>query len=118
MRKYFQPYYLIALLVGGGIFWFDASNRKQASIFYGFAENKETEVNFNYPVIVKQILVTEGQKLSEGDIMFHLQRVQPKDQHTDEDFKISELQSEHLKKYSPPKEQIWKVSLNLLKQNT
>ena len=92
--KYFQPYYFLAILVGIGIFWYNAQNRSQAAIFYGFAENKDTEVNFNYPVIVQDIFVTEGQRVSKGDLLFHLQRIQPKQQLADEDFKISELRAE------------------------
>ena len=76
--KFFKPYYLIALIIGGWIFWFNAQGNKQPEEFFGFAENRETEVNFNYPVVVKRIHVNEGKEVVEGDLLFHLQRVQPR----------------------------------------
>ncbi|MCB0617641.1 MAG: hypothetical protein KDC41_02745, partial [Saprospiraceae bacterium] len=66
MKRLVQPYYLLALLIGGAIFWFNATNRSTTTYFYGFAENLETEVNFNYPVIVKELLVQEGEAVKAG----------------------------------------------------
>jgi multidrug resistance efflux pump len=94
MMKYLRPYYIIALLVGGWIIWFNARGNSQAEEFYGFAENRDTEVNFNYPVVVKHIHVTEGEEIQEGALLFHLQRVQAQEELAEESFRISELKAE------------------------
>lgn len=91
-----QPYYLVALLIGAGIFWYDARYRTTVSSFFGFAENLETEVNFNYPVIVNKIFVKEGQFVAKDEVLLHLQRVRAREGLADEDFKITELQAESL----------------------
>ena len=93
MKRLVQPYYLLALLIGGAIFWFNATNRSTTTYFYGFAENLETEVNFNYPVIVKELLVQEGEAVKAGESLLHLQRIKPKDELAEESFKITELQA-------------------------
>jgi len=95
MKNVFQPYYLLALLIGGSLLWYDAQQQQTASYFFGFAENLETEVNFNYPVIVKKIHVKEGQAVSEGDVLMQLQRVKPKETLPEEGYKIAELQAEY-----------------------
>lgn len=94
MMKYIKPYYIIAVLIGVWIFWFNAQGNQQPEEFYGFAENRDTEVNFNYPVVVKRIHVTEGEKVNEGALLFHLQRIQAKEELAEENFRISELQAE------------------------
>ncbi len=96
IKRFFQPYYLLAVLVGGGLFWYDAQNQQAASPFFGFAENLETEVNFNYPVIVTDILVEEGQFVSKGEVLLSLQRFNPRETLAEEDFKIAELRAESL----------------------
>lgn len=96
IKNLIQPYYLVAILVGAGIFWYDAQYRRTASSFFGFAENLETEVNFNYPVIVNEIHVKEGQFVSKDDALLHLQRVKPKEELSEEEFQIAELQAESL----------------------
>ena len=94
MMKYFKPYYIIAILLGIWIFWFNAQGNRQPEEFFGFAENRDTEVNFNYPVVVKRIHVTEGKEVNEGALLFHLQRIQPKEELVEEGYRISELQAE------------------------
>ena len=37
--------------------------------FYGFAENKETNINMENPIEVKKIYVTTGQKVKKGDVL-------------------------------------------------
>lgn len=94
LRTILQPYYILALLVGGSIFWFDAQQREVATTFFGFAENLETEINFNHPVIVRSIPVEEGQFVKEGASLLHLQRLQLTDDMADEDYRIAELRAE------------------------
>jgi len=94
MMNYLKPYYIIAILIGGWIFWYNGQGNQQPEEFFGFAENRDTEVNFNYPVVVKRIHVTEGEKVNEGALLFHLQRIQAQEELAEETFRISELQAE------------------------
>ncbi len=68
--------------------------------FYGFAENKETEINFNYSVAVGQIHVSPGQMVEKDEPLLDMYRIQSKETLVDQPFKIKELQA---------KEQAWKI---------
>jgi len=94
LRNILQPYYLLALLAGGSIFWFDAQQREAVTTFSGFAENLETEINFNHPVIVQAIAVKEGQFVKEGAPLLHVQRLQLDDDMASEEYQIAELRAE------------------------
>lgn len=62
--------------------------------FYGFAESNETEINYNYAVVVDEILVTPGQEVKTGDVMLKLSRLKSKETLVDQPFRIAELRSE------------------------
>ena len=62
--------------------------------FYGFAESNETEINYNYPVVVDVINVTPGQRVSEGDTLLLISRRKSKDFLSDQAYQIEELQGE------------------------
>ena len=94
MMKLLKPYYIISILVGGWILWYSATGNTQAEEFYGFAENRDTEINFNYPVVVKEIHISEGENINQGDLLFQLQRIQPKEEYAGESYRISELRAE------------------------
>ena len=68
--------------------------------FYGFAENKETEINFNYPVAVERIHVSPGQFVKAGELLLDLYRIKPKEVLEDQGYKIQELRA---------KENIWRT---------
>jgi len=42
--------------------------------FYGFAENKETELSHDKPVSIEKILVTPGQKVTKGQLLMEVQQ--------------------------------------------
>lgn len=89
--KYFNLYYIVAVLTGIGIFLFNQFMSHETVFFYGFAENKETEINFNYPVVVDEILVAPGQEVEAGTPLLKLKRVRPKERLEDQGFRIDEL---------------------------
>jgi multidrug resistance efflux pump len=64
--------------------------------FFGFAENNETEINYNYPVIVDRILVTPGQSVEKGDELLHLVRRKSPEILADQTYRIEELKAEEL----------------------
>ena len=80
----------------------------EVASFYGFAENKETEINFNYPVVVGDIKVRPGEFVKEATPLMDLYRIKAKEVLADESFKIADLKA---------KETIWRTELeNELKQ--
>lgn len=42
---------------------------EHSTVFYGFAETKETEINHDHPVQVNKILVTPGQLVKKGELL-------------------------------------------------
>lgn len=66
---------------------------KEVVTFYGFAENKETEINFNYSVAVGKIHVSPGELVEEGAPLLEMFRIQSKETLADQPFRISELKA-------------------------
>ncbi len=44
-----------------------------SAFFYGFAQNKEMEINYNRDVLVEKVFVTPGQKVKKGDLLLIVQ---------------------------------------------
>ncbi len=61
---------------------------------YGFAESIETEVNYNYPVEVTEILVRAGEPVDSGQALLRLVRRNPEAGLADQPYRIDELQAE------------------------
>lgn len=97
--RYLNIYYILAILVGIGLWQLNASFNQEVVLFYGFAENKETEINFNYPVAVGDIYVSPGQAVKKGDKLLDMYRIKAKETLVEEPFKIAELRA---------KEHVWK----------
>ena len=89
----FNLFYVVILLVGGAIWWLHQSLSQPVVEFYGFAENKETEINFNYPVVVEKILVSPGAYVEEGALLVNAYRVKSKETLEEAPFKIRELRA-------------------------
>ena len=61
--------YLAFIPVLIGIFYINWNYARHTVVFYGFAENKETEINHEHPVQVNKIYVTPGQFVNKGDLL-------------------------------------------------
>ena len=61
--------------------------------FYGFAENKETEINFNYPVVIRKIHVSPGERVAKGAPLLDIYRIKSKETLSDQPFRIAELRA-------------------------
>lgn len=83
MRRFNVLYVVIPLAIWGLFAIFRYLNRSTAS-FYGVAENRETQINLDYPVTVNRIHVTQGQFVVKGTLLLEVTR-------NDLDFKLSEL---------------------------
>ena len=94
MSHYLNLFYIIVLgLSTFGVYQIIQSEATVLS-FYGFAETNETEVNYNYAVVVDEILVTPGQNVNAGQTLLKLSRLKSKESLVDQPFQIAELQSE------------------------
>ncbi len=71
--------------------------------FYGFAENKETEINMETPIEVNKIHITTGQKVKKGDILLDVVSSSLPIKISNATYSIEELQT----KYN-----LWKTDLD------
>lgn len=94
MKRIFNPFYLVLLLLGIGFLFFFQKGQTEVLSFYGFAESNETEINYNYPIVVDELMVTPGQEVNAGDELLKLKRISSKESLADESFRIDELQAE------------------------
>lgn len=67
--KKFSLIHIVALLVGVILVISFSFKMNTTVTFYGFAENKETQINMENPIEVNRIHVTTGQKVKKGDII-------------------------------------------------
>lgn len=102
--KQFNLFY-ISVLLSCALLYLVLGQSKDNSSFsiYGFAESNETEVNYNYPVVVEKILVTPGEKVDSGQVLMHLTRRKSKETMADQGFRIAELRA---------KENVWRQKLD------
>ncbi|MFK7982208.1 MAG: hypothetical protein AB8G86_19665 [Saprospiraceae bacterium] len=98
--RYFNIFYLFVVLTGLFLWKMNSSMYQTVITFYGFAENKETEINFNYSVAVDQIHISPGQMVKAGEPLLAMHRIQSKETLVDQPFRIQELRA---------KEQSWKT---------
>ncbi len=61
--------YLVFIPVLLGIFYINWNYARHTVMFYGFAENKDTEINHDHPVQVNKIYVIQGQFVNKGDLL-------------------------------------------------
>ncbi len=67
--RFFNIIYIIAILLGFLLYSLYVKVKSDAAFFYGFAENKETEINHNRDILIKKIHVTPGQKVKKGELL-------------------------------------------------
>ena len=90
----FNLFHITVPLVGVALFFLLRSNQQVELSFFGFAESNETEINYNYPVVVDEISVTPGQAVKAGDVLMKISRIKAKESLEDQTFRIAELQAE------------------------
>lgn len=94
MKRYFNVFYLSVVLVGIALWFIQASFQEPVVSFYGFAENKETEINFNYAVAIGDIRVQVGESVRTNDTLLIMYRIRAKEQLSEEPFRIAELEAQ------------------------
>lgn len=90
----YLPYSLFAVVCCVVLAWMAAGEGAAVENFYGFAETAETEINYNYPVEVEEILVLPGAVVEAGDVLMRVRRAREREQLADEAFRIRELRAE------------------------
>lgn len=106
MKKFNLIYFvaiMICILLLYSLF-FKADN---SVTFYGFAENKETEISMDNGIEVEEIFVTVGQKVEKGDSLLNVVSATLPLKISDTEYKIEELET----KYNLWKSDLdWKIS--------
>lgn len=90
----FNSFYATIIITGILLFLVFRPEFHRAFSFYGFAESRATEINYNYSVIVEKIMVKPGQEVKAGDVLLKLARRQSKETLEDQDFRIAQLKAE------------------------
>ena len=90
----FNLFYVAILLTGSLLFVALRPGFHKELSFYGFAESRATEINYNYPVVVEKILVKPGQAVKAGEVLLELSRRTSKEILADQTYRIAELKAE------------------------
>lgn len=87
-------FYPTVLLVGVGLYFLLQSPATAELNFFGFAESAETMVNYNYPVVIEEILVSPGQEVTADQPLLRVSRRKARESLSDQQFRIDELRAE------------------------
>ncbi|MBL7817346.1 MAG: efflux RND transporter periplasmic adaptor subunit [Saprospiraceae bacterium] len=86
-------YWLVLPALAYGIYKLSLNFDHQAETFFGFAENKEMQINLEHPLMVNRIAVTPGQAVKKGDLLLEVTRVELDLKLSDVAHNISELEA-------------------------
>ncbi len=106
--------YILAFLVGLLLWRASGNFQRESLVFYGFAENKETEINAEYPVEVKKLYVTTGQKVKAGTVLADTEQADLPKKQEQALFKIQELKAEKAEAVSKIKAQINQIEARIV----
>lgn len=98
IKKIFNPLYLVALILAYFLYSYSQKSTESSEMFFGFAENKETEINLDYPVKVDKIMVKPGDFIEAGTQLAELTQITLSKEINDEQLRINELTSEFMTK--------------------
>ena len=113
MKRRINIVYIFAILVGLLLWRISGNFQRESLVFYGFAENKETEINAEYPVEVKSIFVTTGQKVKAGTVLADTEQADLPKKQEEALFKIQELKAEKAEEASRIKAQINQIKARI-----
>jgi multidrug resistance efflux pump len=66
--------YLFAIPLCYLLYKMNVDFNQTSAFFYGFAENKDTELSHDKPVLVSKILVTPGQTVTKGELLMEVKQ--------------------------------------------
>ena len=67
--KKFNLFYLLLIPMAYLLFTMGASFKSEGAFFYGFAENKETELNLDVDCLITKVLVRPGEQVKKGQLL-------------------------------------------------
>ncbi len=73
-KKKINILYIVFILLGFFLFQANENLNQASAFFYGFAENKETEINLDRDVQIDNIHVTPGQKVMAGQLLMEVKQ--------------------------------------------
>lgn len=94
LKNIFNPLYIVAIALAILLYNFAQKSNQAPDLFFGFAENKETEINLDYPVKVDKIMVKPGDFIEAGTRIAELTQITLSKEINDEQLRINELTSE------------------------
>jgi len=74
MKKKINLLYLAIIPLCYVLFQMNASLSQSSAFFYGFAENKETELSHDRPVSIDKIVVIPGQSVTKGQLLLKVKQ--------------------------------------------
>lgn len=72
--KRFNLLYFAIIPIAYLLFQMNTEFGRSTAFFYGFAENKETELSHDQPVLISKILVTPGQEVKQGELLMEVKQ--------------------------------------------
>lgn len=74
MLKKVNLIYIVFIGLAYLVFQMNKNLSGASAMFYGFAENKETEINLDHPVVIDRVYVTPGQEVKRGQLLMEVKR--------------------------------------------
>ncbi len=93
--KKFNLIYLVAIMICILLLYSLFFKADNSVTFYGFAENKETEISMDNAIEVEEIFVTVGQKVKKGDPLLNVVSATLPVKISDTEYKIEELETKY-----------------------
>ena len=87
-------FYVSTALLAVLLFYLLQPLSKEELSFFGVAENRETEINYNYSVVVEKLFVEPGQAVLKGDTLIRLYRQNKRENLQDQDYQVGILRAE------------------------
>ena len=95
IMKKFNLIYLVAILICVLLLYSLFFKADSTVTFYGFADNKETEISMENAIEVEKIFVTVGQKVKKGTPLLNVVSATLPIKTSDVEYKIEELQTKY-----------------------
>ncbi|PHI18858.1 hypothetical protein CEQ90_16035 [Lewinellaceae bacterium SD302] len=80
--------YLFVLPLIFILYWMNGDMTGESAFFYGFAENKDTELSHDRPVLVSRILVRPGETVKSGQLLMEVKQARLEQQIRETDIEL------------------------------
>lgn len=88
-------YWILLPVLAFGLYKVALNFNNDAQEFFGFAENKETQINLENPLLVNKIHVTPGQSVTKGQLLMEVTRTELDWKLSDVNHNITELEAKN-----------------------